>query len=690
MKTKLFIYLSISLLYSNVYSQTPSENLNKYWNYRNRLKTKFLVSKNQWSMDAGRNGGINIPANAYNPTDIESPLVETSGTAKSVKWGDATCSLGYYIAVLATEYRLLNNYGQDVIPTLTELVYALHAIERLDWHAEGLYGCGNCQEGYIYNNQFIYFPYTSQYGACLNGFFIRDDVSSDFTTYWAGKGYANFTNMIVHSDFQSPNDAEESEDQVWNLLVGLALVKDLVDYSGNMTDGDGESVTFKKCAQKITHRLINYMMNTNGGWNIKNPCTGNYTHRGGIPTDLLPNAYYFAEAGNWITDKQFGDYHQGWNPQYFFPLPYGLSLGLDPFFYNDNAKLALSTISGISWASSYDVEVFWINQCSVWYNKDLPDNTNDAKLFAYEHFPLLNIILHNLKPNHYYYYYFMSFVEKLLDLAPYDGPFRYIYDINGDGKYDGNDYPVREWSTSHRLTKPIGISLTKDEDAGEYNGIDYMLLHNLYWLVYLENLNSDKQITDNFPYNYVGISNTTGTFGEQADNTTLNISTLQNISASNTLKSNTKVVYRAGKSITLNSGFKTETGVMFTATVDQHAGLVYKNTFQSQRATNSEDFTKSPFITDFSIKKDTNRTKKIILKVYPNPTKGNLYINISDYNMSDKASVIITNIEGSIILNKLLFETNNIIDLTNQAKGMYMITIQYQEQIIREKILVID
>jgi hypothetical protein len=78
------------------------------------------------------------------------------------------------------------------------------------------------------------------------------------------------------------------------------------------------------------------------------------------------------------------------------------------------------------------------------------------------------------------------------------------------------------------------------------------------------------------------------------------------------------------------------------------------------------------------------------IKIYPNPTKGNLYINISDNNLSVKASVIITNIEGLVIFNKLLFETNNLIDLTNQAKGIYMITIKYQEQIIREKILVID
>ena len=69
---------------------------------------------------------------------------------------------GYYIGLLATEYKLLKDNGQnaDAITTLQELNLALDALNRMDY----------CEGDAPWNN----FWFTSRY----DGFFIRDDYPS--------------------------------------------------------------------------------------------------------------------------------------------------------------------------------------------------------------------------------------------------------------------------------------------------------------------------------------------------------------------------------------------------------------------------------------------------------------------------------------------------------------------------------
>ena len=46
----------------------------------------------------------------------------------------------------------------------------------------------------------------------------------------------------------------------------------------------------------------------------------------------------------------------------------------------------------------------------------------------------------------YYIQYYLSYIKQQLDLAPSAarGPFRGVYDVNGDNVVDRNDYPCRE------------------------------------------------------------------------------------------------------------------------------------------------------------------------------------------------------------------------------------------------------
>jgi len=93
-----------------VNAQSNQLNLDKYWHYRYRLVNQFMV--------VGGGKGQSLPATVRNKYG--------SGI---LDWGETPRYMGWYLGVLATEYRLLQNNGQSVERTLTELYYALRAIE---------------------------------------------------------------------------------------------------------------------------------------------------------------------------------------------------------------------------------------------------------------------------------------------------------------------------------------------------------------------------------------------------------------------------------------------------------------------------------------------------------------------------------------------------------------------------------
>ena len=83
---------------------------------------------------------------------------------------DTTIDLGWYIFMLASEYKNLNESNQNAESTLIELYYALHALNRLDVDAEEYLSNGDIQ---ILNSN-------------LNGLLLRDDAIEDpvFLNNW--------------------------------------------------------------------------------------------------------------------------------------------------------------------------------------------------------------------------------------------------------------------------------------------------------------------------------------------------------------------------------------------------------------------------------------------------------------------------------------------------------------------------
>jgi len=114
---KIIYALLFVFIITDIYAQDiihEYQNLQKYWYYRFRLKNDFML--------VGDCQGCSMPANTRN-----------KGLQNNLYWSDGGASdLGWYIGILATEYKLLSDAGEPTDTTVMELYYALEAFNRID------------------------------------------------------------------------------------------------------------------------------------------------------------------------------------------------------------------------------------------------------------------------------------------------------------------------------------------------------------------------------------------------------------------------------------------------------------------------------------------------------------------------------------------------------------------------------
>ncbi|HPF00340.1 MAG TPA: hypothetical protein PKY63_06710 [Bacteroidales bacterium] len=113
---RLFLFFIVVLPYT-IKAQTVVFDQYQYWYYRDRL---------QYFVYPGTEKGNSLIATLRNPT--------SGRPYKTIKYGQTFKSMGYYLGVLATEYKLLKDNGQiaDANATLSELNLALDALIRMD------------------------------------------------------------------------------------------------------------------------------------------------------------------------------------------------------------------------------------------------------------------------------------------------------------------------------------------------------------------------------------------------------------------------------------------------------------------------------------------------------------------------------------------------------------------------------
>ncbi len=406
------LLLALSLA-TPTFAQSTEEDLGKYWALRDRLTSDFLIQ--------GTARGESIPATVR--TDFVSLL----------KWADGTVQLGWYIGVLATEHNLLSDGttwpGYDegnataLDDGLQELHDALFALERLDSEGElaFLWPCDNAGQ--------------------LDGFFIRDDVPMSFSDQLAGID-------LVLSDYAdiALYNKEMSQDQVYHLLLGLALVKHLVP-PGTMVDGRD----LNAWAIELADRIVAHVVTVNN-WQIWNPACNKLVDRG-------PDTRGYAGGLNKAIEFISGT-------TYLLPVLNGWSLmdsPLNPAYLNtDNLHMTmvLAAVGEGYGLDTLDV-LMALAPLQEWYL-----------------YPLAYAAMHDATAHP--------------DWAAIEGDLD-AYAAFALGQLPAGDEPMSPrpftaphgWTSMNRYIRPLEDHYDggTGTEGQSYHGLDYLLLHNLYYTV---------------------------------------------------------------------------------------------------------------------------------------------------------------------------------------------------------------
>lgn len=470
-------------------SQAQLPEFEKYAKLKKRLNETFVK--------VGPLAGESIPANRlYNKWDDH-----TNRYYLNLEFGDATIHLGWYLAVLATENRLLREHKKNTDENLKELYYALHALERLDRNSDlsWSYARESARAGVPFDTVSGQWISKKSVSTAPDGFFIRDDVPPYFYRHF--KGVETVTSdFIQHANPQKYNTdrlgGEESKDQLVSVLFGLFFVNRFVapeqTYMGTNLVDYNRTIT-----QRIMDFVRNKRLNKTGAWKISNPGK-NFEHpRMGYDPVLF--SYPLAAMANEIVYNKTFDKRSA--VQYFKDIT--------PPNYQNNTSLLTKQVfvrlretkvvldKRYDWHINYYMIFMLASASNVWthdlaYEKNCVDllkqRCSDQESKGWLIYPLVNYVLYpdGEMP------YPKSYVEQELKLYPENGSYNY-FNTRGDslGRY------THKWFSSNRFQSSNGHyegNAAVDCNSyfnGAFNGLDYMLLYNLYRIAYADYLKDE-------------------------------------------------------------------------------------------------------------------------------------------------------------------------------------------------------
>ena len=402
------LLLAALLAASTAGAQSTLMNAQKYGAMRQRLIDDFVR--------VGQGAGMSMPA------------AERWADGR-IRWADATIRLGWYVGLLATEHHMVSHPEMfpgyaTILPngvdTAMELSHALDAIDRLDEVADSV------------------FPAPCTQTMSLNGFFIRDDVASDFHMNFPGR-------TSTSSDFTDAETLKEmSQDQVYHMFLGLALVKHLVPESV-APRGKSLARQAKAAAERIGRHV-------GEDWTIRNPaCDDRQVARGAFATGYAPGA---SLTISFLTD---GAYEPEFDASFQALWDAGQEQSFVVYLNVDNQHMAMAiAATGRGWGDDTMTALATLAVDHDWYAYPLLYATlfNDDTAWC----DVRDAI--NARTRH------------MLDELPMD-------------QFPASPRPnraVHGWTVSSRFIRggdshyvgPAG------SDGRTFPGLDYMLLHNLY------------------------------------------------------------------------------------------------------------------------------------------------------------------------------------------------------------------
>ena len=574
----------LSLLPLVGFCQDEAQNLQKYWYYRHRLD-HFRVIGNQ--------PGESLLAGKRNCNEHLHPNMYGTDSRAELDFGQQRAYQGYYLGMLATEYKLLadNGYYADAWETLAELDLAIDACLR----------CDLCENRSPWN-------LTS---ANLDGFFMREDVPVAFCVPYnpvSGQNPFNGTNRFLDlnpQDYPSDNinpvyfnnigyyyqtygnpswitnthsretpdptlpDNPEyytmevmSKDEAINTLLGLALVHCCIPL--------GTQNGTREKAENLAGLIVQKMRNASSSvvsdrWWIVNPLGDK------IPTDKGGYCGWYARgiaaAGNYITGGDYWDALDGLAS--VTPALGGSLIGPGPAVLcsdlwnniipninmsamNDHMALDLATI-GKSWHNPFGINVTPLKI------------KNLASAYDWEPFYLLLYdVLHNTQNP----FLNQNDAIAMLNAAPCSGPYKYDSDIAGGG-----------WSSPLRFHSDLTEQSTGGWENGNYTGIDYMLMFNLYRIRFGSQIGfyipmKNRNVTAEYPFD-VFLNGTSPVIGNASNpvmvnafNRLISTSKIHNHLYNTNHPMAGHVTFKAVKEIILRPGFVVENGSFFHAYIE--------------------------------------------------------------------------------------------------------------------------
>ncbi len=684
-----FLLLQISV---NLCSQDLTANLEKYWRYRDRLVNDFMVDTSDVEQM-----GVNIPMSAFIFSEGFGPFLDGPSVVGATKFGDANNVMGIYLGVLATELWLLKNNEQDYTQTLKELYYLMLAFERLDTYSESYLRAAEDHNMYLDWNIAYWDPATDYQSGDINGFQLRNDGSKDFWDKYKSRFPANAQNLMS-SFVNMPNHPliANSQDNLIHNLEGIALLNSLVgtenvsnipvtfQYSyiptylktqGIMNSSETE-IDFKLWAEDITRRYIDYIQNDNftifssstissvllallwplsaTKWYLEDPVRNEYVALGsGVDATL---AAYFSHGFLGVGEKITGDDDLREFLAYSL-LPESsyrnLFITLSIWDYNVHKKLRK--------LAAFDNAIYhtweWLK-----IQRDLATTEGDGEGMAIplEQLPLECIILYRDEYDRDEFYIIGSndyndeidYYNTLLDSADECGVCSYL------------NY---SWSSTSRLIWPDQLG----EFSGFnriFNGLDYMLLHNLRYIAFhwqeLEYVIAEA----NYGYESVTVPGRV-------------IYSESNIY-------NADVEFTASKKIILQPGFKVE-NAHFLANIepitDGNHTLDYKKLIVSQCDLPEFGAKKSLAInenSDTDMLAEISESFDVQFSIYPNPVSDVLHIiNPISSETFDFVSISIFNSVGQKVFEQKLFEWQDDIEIIvdDFSNGIYFLNFEQKD-----------
>lgn len=472
-----------------VFCQTSIDNEKahrRYWYYRTRLINDFMkIGKDQGDcvVFAERNDGYDGINDVY-----------------SSKVGpDQIDITNQYIMALCLEYKILSRNNQNTRETIKEIYHLLYTINRLDLEAE----------------QFFSSPVVSgqdiQPNGPLNGFILREDmpfhyIRDNFTHYnyelLENEGKNGGFTGIMHTDTlsidnkfsgysgygigtQDLTDLTLVQDKYMSMLVAMEFVNKYIPSTENynmMPFQDGE-ISIKQQAHKIANRCYGYLKNKNGLWSLHyKDLNDNYLFSLSVGSSAYLYSWPLSRMTCWANNAF------PWNVSSYFGScgayndPMSLSIGVQSYnnlssnpnnLGEDNAVFMAWCQSG----SNLPATVSPIGLPNVGGGIGTPTPAElilsaNTSVNNIEWADLLRKVLHQngFLPKQ------LSVYANAIEQAPCQGPYN----------YGGCVYGGWEWSSQDRLEHPKARGAecgptSNGAFKGNYPGVDYMLLHNLYY-----------------------------------------------------------------------------------------------------------------------------------------------------------------------------------------------------------------